>query len=311
LIVLFYTLTGGFLAVSITDVIQAILMMIALFMLPVVAIIDFGGLSATLSAIKSTDITLLDPFALTAGAFIGFIGIGLGSPGNPHILVRYMSAKDPEDLKFSAYIGTFWNAAMAAAAVVIGLTGRAYYNSLQQLPGGDAENLFPFLAQGHLHPILFGIIIASILAAIMSTADSMLLVCASSLIRDIYHKTINPDKIISEKKLVLLSRLVIVAIVVIAFVFGFIAEDLVFWLVLFAWGGLGAAFGPAVILSLFWKGSTRGGIISGMISGVITIVLWNQVPLLKNLVYELVPAFFISLLATIVVSYFTQEKEKG
>lgn len=309
-IVLFYTLTGGFLAVSLTDVIQAVLMMIALFVLPVVAIIDFGGTSELLNAASVVDENLLDPFALSLGALIGFIGIGLGSPGNPHILVRYMSAKDPDELKFSAYIGTFWNASMAIAAVVIGIVGRAYYNAIELLPGSDAENLFPLLAQDHLHPVLFGVIIASILAAIMSTADSMLLVCASSLVRDIYQKTMNPEKEIPEKRLVLLSRIVIIAIVVISFIFGFIAKDLVFWLVLFAWGGLGAAFGPAILLSLFWKGSTREGIISGMISGVITIIVWNQTPFLKNIIYELVPAFIISFGVTILVSYLSRKKQQ-
>ncbi len=302
IIVLIYTLIGGFLAVSLTDVLQAIFMLFTLIILPVIAVINFGELSSLLSTIVSANLSAFDPFAISTGALIGFIGIGLGSPGNPHILVRYMSIKNPDELKFSAYIGTFWNALMAICAVAIGVMGRAYFESTDLLAGSDPENLFPQFAELHLHPVLFGIIIASILAAVMSTADSMLLVCASAVLRDIYQKVINPNAQFSQKKLVFLSRLVILFIVIISLILGFVASDLVFWLVLFAWAGLGAAFGPTILLSLFWKGTTSNGILAGFISGVITIIIWNQTQELKSIVYELIPAFFVSLLFTFIVS---------
>ncbi|OGU53961.1 MAG: sodium:proline symporter [Ignavibacteria bacterium RBG_13_36_8] len=308
LIVLIYTLLGGFMAVSLTDVVQAIFMIIALFIVPILSIIDLGGIERTIDTIKKVDITLVDPFALSTGALIGFVGIGFGSPGNPHILVRYMSIDDPKKLRFSAYMGTFWNAMMGIFAVMIGLVGRAYFTSSAMLPDGDPENLFPFLAQQHLHPILFGIVIAAILAAIMSTADSMLLVCASAVIRDIYQKVINPKKEVTEKELVLYSRIIIFILVNIALIFGYIASDLVFWLVLFAWGGLGAAFGPPLLLSLFWKRTTRNGVAAGFISGMLTVIVWNQIPTLKNVMYELIPAFLISLLLTIVFSLVNKPK---
>ncbi len=308
-IVLIYTLVGGFLAVSLTDVLQAVFMLTALFILPVVAIIDFGGISNVANVLQISDSSFLDPFSLGTGALIGFLGIGLGSPGNPHILVRYMSIKDPDELKFSAYVGTFWNIVMALSAIVIGLVGRAYFNSIDILPYSDSENLLPFLASRHLHPVLFGIVIASILAAIMSTADSMLLVCASAVIRDLYQKVITPGKELSQKQLVKISRIIILVIVIISLLFGYLASDLVFWLVLFAWGGLGAAFGPTILLSLFWKKTTRSGVLAGFISGVITVIVWNQVVYLKSALYELVPAFAISLIMTIVFSLISKEQK--
>lgn len=306
-IVLLYTLLGGFLAVSLTDVIQSIFMLFALFILPVLVIMELGGITSLFAKLAYSK-SLLDPFAIGSGVIIGFLGIGLGSPGNPHILVRYMSIDDPKKLRFSAYVGTFWNFLMGSSAVAIGLIGRAYFMTANQLPDGDPENLFPYLAQHHLHPILFGIVIASILAAIMSTADSMLLVCASSIIRDVYQKIINPQKDLSEKELVFISRIIIVLVVILALIIGFIGSDIVFWLVLFAWGGLGAAFGPPLLLSLFWNKTNKKGVAIGMISGMLTVIIWNQIPALKSMMYELIPAFFISLLLTILVSLLTQQK---
>lgn len=310
IIVLLYTLLGGFLAVSVTDVIQAIFMMIALFILPVIAIIDFGGISQLLQRLNSYSPNFIDPFALSTGALIGFVGIGLGSPGNPHILVRYMSIEKSSQLRFSAYVGTFWNIAMAAAAVVIGLVGRAYFLSANMLPDRDPESIFPHLAQLHLHPALFGIIIASILAAIMSTADSMLLVSASAIVRDVYQKIVAKEKELTNKQLVFYSRLIIFAIMIFAFIFGYIAQDLVFWLVLFAWGGLGAAFGPPILLSLFWRKTNKYGVAAGFIGGMATVIVWNQVGVLKSFIYELVPAFFVSLFLTIVFSLAIKKHER-
>jgi len=258
-IVLLYTILGGFLAVSLTDMFQAMFMILALVLLPIIAIIDKGGWVAISSQLNSIDLTLLDPFSLAVGVGIGFIGIGLGSPGNPHIIARYMSINDPEQLKYSAIIGTIWNVVMAVGALFIGLVGRAYFPEVEMLSGADTENLYPVLAQEHLHPILFGLVIASIFAAIMSTADSQLLVAASGIVRDIYQKIIKKDEMVNDRLLVLYSRIAVFILVVLALILGMIASDLVFWLVLFAWAGLGAALGPTSILALYWKKTTRAG----------------------------------------------------
>jgi SSS family solute:Na+ symporter len=308
-IVLLYTILGGFLAVSLTDMIQAFFMIFALIVLPVVVIVNFGGWKEILAVLQNFNPRFLDPFAYAAGGIIGFLGIGLGSPGNPHILVRYMSVSDPKDLRKSCLTGTVWNVLMAWGAVFTGLVGRAFYLTPQALPGEDPENLFPFLASAHLHPLLVGIITASILAAIMSTADSQLLVASSGIVRDIYQKIIAKAKSISQKKLVLLSRVVVLALVIAALVFGIVAQKLVFWLVLFAWGGLGASFGPPLLLALFWKRTTKAGVAAGFISGTAVTIIWNQVAALKAIIYELVPAFIVSLILTVLVSLITDPPE--
>ena len=310
-VVLVYTILGGFLAVSLTDMIQAFFMIFALLILPVVVIFHAGGGGEILSVLRSFSPKFLDPFAFSAGGIIGFLGIGLGSPGNPHILVRYMSVANPKALRKSCVIGTVWNTLMAWGAVFIGLIGRATYLTPEALPGQDPENLFPFLASAHLHPILLGIITASILAAIMSTADSQLLVASSGIARDIYQKIVAKRASIGEKKLVLISRVAVLGSVLLALVFGALAKEYVFWLVLFAWGGLGASFGPPLLLSLFWKKTTKYGVIAGLVSGTTVTIIWNQVAALKNIVYELVPAFFVSLILTVLVSLFTAPPDEA
>lgn len=308
-IVVIYTVFGGFLAVSLTDMFQAFFMVVALIVLPVIAISDKNGLNAVLLELGRLDETLLDPTALSFGAAIGFLGIGLGSTGNPHVLVRYISIDDPEQLRFSALIGTVWNVLMAWGALFIGLAGRAWFPDVAMLPNADTENLYPVLAQLHLHPALFGVVVASIFAAIMSTADSQLLVAASSVVRDVYEKILRRDEVIPQKRLVIYSRIVVIILVLAALFFGWLAEELVFWLVLFAWAGLGAAIGPTSILAFYWKKTTRAGVIAGLVAGTLTTLFWYYTPALKQTVYELVPAFAAGLLATVVVSLFTRPPE--
>ena len=305
-IVLAYTVLGGFLAVSLTDMFQAIFMIVALVLLPLLAILDRGGLGRILGELAAIDPTLVDPGAIGLGALVGFLGIGLGSPGNPHILVRYMSIRDPEQLRASALIGTLWNVVMAWGALFVGLAGRVYFPLAEALPGGDTENLYPQLARLHLHPLLLGMVIASIFAAIMSTADSQLLVAASSVVRDLYQKVLRRGRQLPPGRLVLLSRLVVTGLVLVALGLGFLAEELVFWLVLFAWAGLGAALGPTSILALYWRGTTRAGILAGLLTGTATTILWKLVPALSSRLYELVPAFVLSLAATWAVSRLTR-----
>lgn len=308
-IILAYTVLGGFLAVSLTDMFQAIFMIFALVVLPFIAIADAGGLTAVLGQLTEMDPAMVDPMALSFGALVGFLGIGLGSPGNPHILTRYMSIDDPNQLRWTAVIGTTWNVIMGWGAIFIGLAGRVYFPEVDLLPASDTENLYPVLAQQHLHPVVFGIVVASIFAAIMSTADSQLLVAASAVVRDVYDRIIKKGREISQKKLVLYSRLVVLLLVIVALVFGLLAQELVFWLVLFAWAGLGAAIGPTSILALYWKGTTKAGIIAGLLTGTGVTIIWYYIPVLKDNLYELIPAFLLGLLATWLVSLFTQKPE--
>lgn len=311
LIVLAYTILGGYLAVSLTDMVQAIVMIIALVVLPIVAVIDFGGQSLVLQELANQKGSLIDPVAIGVGGVIGFLGIGLGSPGQPHILVRYMSVDDPRQLRYSALVGTIWNVVMAWGAIYIGLLGRAFYKSKDVLPNQDPENIFPSLAGEHLPPVLFGIIIAAILAAIMSTADSQLLVAASGLVRDIYEKIIKKGEELSQRHLVIMSRVIVLILVAVALYFALTSSEWVFWLVLFAWAGLGAAFGPPLLLSLFWKDMTIAGALAGMISGFLIIFIWTSISTLDNFLYELVPAFIGSGVLTIVFSKFGAPPEKA
>ncbi len=309
-IVLLYTTLGGFLAVSLTDTIQACFMIVALVALPVVAIVDRGGLAAVLAELRQLDPTLIDPFALSAGAAIGFLGIGLGSPGNPHIVVRYMSIADPAQLRYSAVVGTVWNVVMAWGALFIGLAGRVYFPDVSLLPAGDTENLYPVLARQHLHPVVFGIVVASIFAAIMSTADSQLLVAASSVVRDVYEKVLRRGETVPQARLVLYSRIVVVGLVAVSLVLGLLAQQLVFWLVLFAWAGLGAALGPTSLLALFWRRTTATGVAAGLVTGTTLTFVWERTPALNGLLYELIPAFGAALLITITVSLLTEPPEE-
>ena len=306
-IILFYTMVGGFLAVSLTDTIQGLFMVIALLVLPVIAINHMGGFSSFYNqAVVLEAGSFFNPIALGFGGLAGFLAIGLGSPGNPHIIARYMSIKNPKKLKQVAIVGTTANVIMGLGAVLTGMAGRIYFPDSTMLPGADPENVYPFLAGQHLHPILFGVVIASIFAAIMSTADSQLLVAASAVVRDIYEKLIKKGAQIPQQRLVRLSRLVVIILVVLALLLGLIAEQLVFWLVLFAWAGLGAAFGPTSILAIYWRKTTKSGMIAGMLSGAVTVILWTRIPCLDALTYELIPGFAVSLVVTCVVSLITK-----
>jgi sodium/proline symporter len=305
-IVLGYTMLGGFLAVSLTDTLQALFMLVGLVLLPIVAITHAGGWGPVMADLRAYDPAFVDPLSLGFGAWLGFVGIGLGSPGNPHILVRYMSIRDPAQLKWAAGVGTTWNVIMGAGAVLVGMAGRIYFPEVGQLLAEDTENLYPMLAQYHLHPVLFGVVVASIFAAIMSTADSQLLVAASALVRDFYQKVVKKDEEIPRERLVLFSRLTVALLVGVALVLGWLAESLVFWLVLFAWAGLGAALGPTSILALYWRGLTRAGVFAGLVTGTLVTFVWGLTPGLDARLYELIPAFALALLATVGVSLVTR-----
>ncbi len=309
-IVLLYTLLGGFMAVSYTDVLQGIMMILALLVLPVFGILDMGGWSNMKSNVIVEQTQYLNITSISGITIVGLLGIGLGSPGNPHILVRYMSIKDPAQFKWTAIVGTIWNLLMGIGAVLIGIVGRAYFNEVTMLPGSDPENIFITLANKLMNPYIVGLILASVFAAIMSTADSQLLVAASSIVRDIYEKIGLKNKKIDSYKMALYSRLSVFSVVILAIILGIYSQDLIFWFVLFAWGGLGAAIGPTSILALFWKKTTKAGVIAGLLTGTITVFIWKSIPFLDEYMYELVPGFILSFFATVMVSLIENSKAK-
>jgi len=323
LILLAYTVLGGFHAVSKTDVLQAGFMFLSLVILPFVAIIGLGGFGPILDAIHSQGPSYYGLFSFGFGATVGLLGIGFGSPGNPHILVRYMSLKNIKEMRQAALIGSIWNVLMGWGAIMVGLAGRAYFPDISLLPNENSEAIFTTLGQEVFNPFFMGILLVAILAAIMSSADSQLLVGSSSLVRDVYDRIIGKGKELDSKKLVLYSRLSIVLLMALSVWLAFSAQEFVFWMVLFAWGGLGACFGPALLLSLYWKGTTKQGVFWGMIVGLITVILVKKQPewtysflpdikelvgnLLFGVTYEAVPGFLMSLIVTVIVSLFTKK----
>ncbi len=301
-LVLLYMVMGGFVAVAYNDVVRAFIMIIGLVALPGFALYEAGGLGALLATLGEVHPAHVDPFSIGAGALLGFLGIGLGSPGQPHVVVRYMSVSDPDRLRSAAVVGTIWNVVLGWGAVVIGLAARVQIGEPAALPGGDPEMAFLVLASRDFGPLLYGLLVGGIFAAILSTVDSQLLVVASTVVRDVYEKILMAGREIDPRRALRLNRVVVVGAGIVAIGFAYAAQDLVFWLVLFAWGGLGAGIGPALILSLTWPPTTRAGVVAGMITGAVTTVLWKQFCSGPTGIYELLVAFPAALLAIVAVS---------
>jgi len=306
-IILFYTIMGGFFAVAWTDLVQGILMAGAMILLPVAGWIELGGAAGIAERIGAIDPNLLSVTggqtgrSLILGLIVGSCGIGLGYVGQPHLLTRFMAIRRPEDLRKGTVIAMTWVIIAFWGAVLVGIVGLAHFGADGL---ADAEHVMPQVALLFLPAGVAGIVISAAIAAMMSTADSQLLVATSALSEDIYHQLINKNA--SQRRLVAISRVGTVLIGVIAFLLALRAEEKVYWFVLYAWAGLGAAFGPAIVLSLWWKRTTKWGVFAGMVVGSATAVIWRNVPALKGLVYELVPAFVLALIAVLVVSLLTE-----
>ncbi len=306
-VVMFYTFMGGFLAVVWTDLVQGLLMVFVAVVLPILGIIEAGGWHTVVQNLQNLNPALLDigggqtGRALILGLVIGSLGIGLGYMGQPHLLVRYMAIKTPREIRRGVLVAMLWVLLAYWGAALIGIVGVAYLG-----PHGvaDPEHLMPHLARVLFPGWFAGIVISGAIAAMMSTADSQLLVVTSAVVEDIYRKLFNAEA--TQRTLVVLSRVVTVVVTLLALALAIYAKQLIYWLVLYAWAGLGASFGPAILLSLWWKRTTRAGVLAGLITGTVVTLIWYNVPALKALVYELVPAFLASLLAVWLVSLATR-----
>jgi sodium/proline symporter len=310
-IIVFYTLMGGFFAVAWTDFVQAILMVGTLVILPIVALIEIGGWDKAVGHIAAANpqhLTLLGGKTGIAAVLSVISGLawGLGYMGMPHLLTRFMAVKNPNDLRKGAVIGISWAVLAFWGAMFIGLFGTV-------LLAGDAvadqEKVMPQMAINLLPGWIAGILIAGALAAMMSTADSQLLVTTSALSEDIYHKLMNQKA--DQKQLVKMSRIITLIVGAAAFLIAIGAKQLVFEMVAFAWSGLGAAFGPVLLLTLWWKKTTRQGVLAGMICGTVVTIVWRLTPPLKATLFEIVPAFIIALLVCIFVSLATQKTQSS
>jgi sodium/proline symporter len=310
-LVLVYMMLGGYIAVVYNDVVRAMIMIVGLVLLPLVGLLKLGGLPALLGTLEALHPAHVDPLALSFGAFIGFLGIGLGSPGQPHIVVRYMTIADPDKLRHSAVIGTFWNIVLGWGAVFVGLIGRAMFPDVAAVPDSNPEMIYLVLSARFFSPALYGLLIGGIFAAILSTADSQLLVVSSTLVRDLYEKILRKERPLSESRKLSLCRWVVLASGLVSIVLAYLAKDLVFWLVLFAWGGLGASFGTSLILALYWKRTNTAGVVAGMVAGTLTTILWKIFLKETTGVYELIPAFFLALGAVVLFSLWPARRPAG
>lgn len=318
LAVVSYTLFGGFLAVAWTDLIQGLMMAAALVIVPIVAMSDMGGYGATMNTLAAKDPNLLKWFMdASTGESLSFIGIvsslawGLGYFGQPHILARFAAIKSEKEVPAARRIAVIWTIICLIAAMMIGLTGNVFLsNGL-----GDGETVFMVMVNAIFHPVVAGILLAAILAAVMSTADSQLLVCSSALTEDFYKSLFRKDA--SQQELVKVGRIAVIAIAVIACILALNPDSNVLGLVSYAWAGFGAAFGPVLLLALFWKRATALGAIAGIVVGGVTVVIWKQLGTdLWNIfgLYEIVPGFVFGTIATILFSLIgnppTEEMEK-
>ncbi|ASG02245.1 sodium/proline symporter PutP [Vibrio anguillarum] len=308
-----YTLFGGFLAVSWTDLVQGLLMAAALMIVPIAAINGgLGQLSQDLSAINPELLTLWHDVKgepLTGVAIISLMAWGLGYFGQPHILARFKASRSNKDLTTARRIAVIWTGLSMAGALLVGLVGLVYVTNTSSLELADGEKIFMLLVNAIFHPVIAGILLAAILAAIMSTADSQLLVSSSALAEDFYKQVIKQDA--TSEEIVRVGRFAVILISIVALVLAMTPDSSVLGLVSYAWAGFGAAFGPAVVLSLYWSRMNRNGALAGIIVGGVTIVVWKQLSGGWFDVYEIVPGIIFSVLAIVVVSLATAEPEES
>ena len=303
-----YTLFGGFLAVSWTDLVQGLLMAAALAFVPLAAMDgSFGDLT---NSVGSKNPELLDMFTTAAGEPMGIIAIislvawGLGYFGQPHILARFNASRSNKDLITARRIAVTWTTISMIGAILVGLVGMMYVD--ENLGGklADSETIFMLLVNAIFHPVIAGILLAAILAAVMSTADSQLLVSSSALAEDFYKQLYRPDA--SPAEVVLVGRIGVVILSIIALVLAFNPESSVLGLVSYAWAGFGAAFGPALIFSLYWKRMNRNGALAGILVGGITVVIWKELNGGIFDLFEIVPGFVFACVAIVTVSLLTK-----
>ncbi|WP_439859096.1 sodium/proline symporter PutP [Pseudomonas sp. MBLB4136] len=298
IVIISYTFLGGFLAVCWTDFVQGLLMFVALLMVPIAVIAADGGWSNTVAEVAAVDPARLDIFhEMTLFGIVSLMAWGLGYFGQPHIVVRFMGLRRSSDMPTAKLIGMTWMVLALYGAILTGFAGIAYF---AKEPLANPETVFITLSQLLFNPWVAGVLLAAILSAIMSTIDSQLLVSSSALTEDFYKAMIRPNA--SQKELVWIGRGTVILIALIAVLMARDPDSTVLGLVSYAWGGFGAAFGPVLILSLFWKRMTRNGAIAGMVVGAVTVILWKQVEGGMFDMYEILPGFILCALTVVVVS---------
>ncbi|NLS11941.1 sodium/proline symporter PutP [Vibrio sp. SM6] len=299
-----YTLFGGFLAVAWTDLVQGLLMAAALMIVPIAVMEGTpADLIDNMHAINPELLTLWrdvkgEPLSMIA--IVSLVAWGLGYFGQPHILARFKASRTNRELTTARRIAVGWTGISMIGALTIGLVGLVYVTNHAGVKLEDPEKIFMLLVDAAFHPIIAGILLAAILAAIMSTADSQLLVSSSALAEDLYKQVFNKQA--TSDQIVKVGRYGVVIISIIALTLAMTPDSTVLGLVSYAWAGFGAAFGPAVVLSLYWSGMNRNGALAGIIVGGVTIVVWKQLTGGWFDLYEIVPGIVFSTIAIVVVS---------
>ena len=306
-VVIFYTFLGGFMAVCWTDFVQGVMMFCAMLMVPISGIMLLGGTVPAITAVENLNAELLSPFNAADGKPVSLIAIislmawGLGYFGQPHIVVRFMAIKSVKQIPQARHIAMTWVIVSLTAAVVAGMVGRILLT--QPLAGAATETVFMVMTNALFSPFIAGLVLSAILAAIMSTASAQLLVTSSAIAQDLYKALLRPQA--GEKELVRVGRLSVVIVALIAIAIGTNPDNLVLDLVAYAWAGFGAAFGPALIMSLYWKRMTRNGALASIITGGVTVLVWKQFGWLG--LYEIVPGFCFAVIAIVAVSLLDKE----
>ena len=322
-VVIAYTLFGGFLAVSLTDFVQGVIMFIALVMVPIVAFTQLGGLGEILATTRAASdaphYMSMIPDPLTSMSILGIISAmswGLGYFGQPHIIVRFMAIRTLKDVAVARWIGMSWMIVTVIGAVLTGIFGLAFVTQNgavieeAHIEFTDPETIFILMSQILFHPLVGGFLLAAILAAIMSTISSQLLVSSSSLTEDFYKTFLRRNA--SQKELVLIGRLSVLVVSLVAIALAFDRSSSILDLVSNAWAGFGAAFGPLILFSLYRRNMSRSAAIAGMVTGALVVLFWLYAPIsidgnsLSSIMYEMVPGFIASTLAILITDAVTK-----
>lgn len=326
-VVIAYTLFGGFLAVSYTDFVQGLIMFFALILVPIIGVFTLGGFGELKEIILSLNpnhfslvngvaegsplaeyLTSIDKMkALTLAGVISSVAWGLGYFGQPHIIVRFMAIESIKETKNARRIGIGWMILSLLGASATAIVGLAHYaKNGGDIGAIDPETVFITMGQVLFHPLIAGIVLAAVLAAVMSTISSQLIVTSSALVEDLYKAVLKSDK--DDKHYVFLGRMAVLLVSVVAMALAWPNSESILSLVAFAWAGFGGAFGPIILLSLYWRKITAKGAIAGMLVGAITAFTWGSIDSLSGMLYEIVPAFILNLLVTVIVSNMTYKK---
>ncbi|WP_308806877.1 sodium/proline symporter PutP [Actinotignum urinale] len=302
-VVVLYTLVGGFLAVSWTDMVQGIMMVSALVAVPLFSVFAIGGFGKVAEGVTAVNPDFIHPFG--GATFVGIISSlawGLGYFGQPHIIVRFMALRSPKEAKTARRIGLGWmvfSCLGACGTAIVGIAANHF--GVVKIPEGQHESVFILMGQSLFPSIVAGFMLAAILAAIMSTVSSQLLVTSSAVVEDIYHGF--SKRSLSAVGGITLGRIAVLAVSLLAAIFAWFRTDSILNLVSFAWAGFGAAFGPIVLLALYWRKLTAMGALTGMVTGAVVVGFWGTFKWFG--LYEILPGFLLAALVAYIVSLMT------